>query len=199
VRKGRPTMDPRLALALAFCTGIGLAAAAGFRVFVPLLALSLAARAELVPLSDGFGWIGSTPALVVFATATALEIAGYFVPFVDNLLDAIATPAATIAGALLATAVLVDLDPWLRWTVGVVAGAGAAAAVQVPTAALRGGSSTTTAGLANPFVAAAELVGSTIASAIAVLAPLFVPLALVGIAAAAVAWRRRRRRRAKAA
>jgi uncharacterized membrane protein len=79
-------------------TGLALAAAAGFRVFVPLLFVSFAARTGWLPLSTGFEWMGTTPALVVFATATVLEIAAYYFPFFDNLLDTIATPAAVLAG-----------------------------------------------------------------------------------------------------
>ncbi len=187
-------MDNSLAIALAALTGLGLAAAAGFRVFVPLLILSLAARAGVVELSEGFAWIATLPALAAFAVATVLEIAGYFLPFVDNLLDAVATPAAAVAGALLATSVLVDFDPWLRWTFGVVAGAGVATAIQLPLTAVRGSSSATTGGTANPAVATGELAGASIVSGMAVLAPLAVPLVVIALVVLMFAWRRHRRR-----
>ena len=54
--------------------GIGLSAACGFRVFVPLLGMSIANLAGHLTLSPGFEWIGSWPALVAFGTATILEI-----------------------------------------------------------------------------------------------------------------------------
>ncbi|PYQ56518.1 MAG: DUF4126 domain-containing protein, partial [Acidobacteria bacterium] len=76
---------------LSILIGLGLAAACGFRVFVPLLIMSLASRAGVghLALGPGFAWIGSTPALLSFAVATVLEIAGYYIPWVDNLLDTV--------------------------------------------------------------------------------------------------------------
>ena len=94
---------------LAIAAGLGLAAACGFRVFVPLLLVSIAGRAEMLTLHEDWQWIGSLPALIGFSVATALEIAGYYVPVVDNLLDTIATPAAAVAGAVVALAVVVLL------------------------------------------------------------------------------------------
>ena len=78
--------------------GIGLSAACGFRVFVPLLIMSIAARSGFLHLSPGFEWIGTDAAMIAFGIATLLEIGGYFIPWVDNLLDTIATPAAVLAG-----------------------------------------------------------------------------------------------------
>ena len=42
---------------LSVCMGIGLAAACGFRVFVPFLLLSVAALTGHVQLAKGFAWI----------------------------------------------------------------------------------------------------------------------------------------------
>src|SRR6187402_3193555 len=55
---------------LSILAALGLAAACGFRVFVPLFVVSLASRAGALDLSTGFAWIGSTPALVCFGTGT---------------------------------------------------------------------------------------------------------------------------------
>ena len=187
-------MEEPLTLALALLTGLGLAAACGFRIFVPLLVLSLAARTEIVPLAEGTYWIGTTPALISLAVATLLEIGAYYVPVIDNLLDTVATPAAALAGAVVASAVLVDVDPWLRWTLGIVGGAGAATAVHVPAAAMRIGSTAMTAGTANPVLATGEIVGASLVSGIAVLAPIAVPMIVIALIAGAIEWRRRRRR-----
>ncbi|HVH19978.1 MAG TPA: DUF4126 domain-containing protein, partial [Myxococcota bacterium] len=92
-------VDPR-ELLLSLGIGLGLAAACGFRIFLPLLALGVAARAELVPLASGFQWLATTPALGAFAVATALEIGAYYVPWLDHLLDVAAGPAAVAAGAV---------------------------------------------------------------------------------------------------
>lgn len=159
--------------------GLGLAAAAGFRVFVPLLVLSIASRAGYVPLSPGFDWIASTPALVAFATATVLEIGGYYVPWLDNLLDTVAAPAAVTAGIVASASVMTDLPPFLKWSVALIGGGAAAGVVQTSTSLLRLKSTATTAGLANPLLATTELVGSVVTSVLAIVLPV---LALLLIA-----------------
>jgi hypothetical protein len=151
--------------------GLGLAAAAGFRVFVPLLVLSLAARVGYVPLSSGFEWIASTPALLAFGTATVLEIGAYYVPWLDNVLDTLATPAAVVAGVVASASVMTDLPPVLKWSVALIGGGAAAGVVQTSTALLRLKSTATTAGLANPILATTELVGSVTTAVLAILLP----------------------------
>jgi len=161
-------MDTLLNVAL----GLGLAAACGFRVFVPFLVMSLAVRGGYLELSSGFAWVGSDAALVAFAIATGLEIAGYFIPWVDNMLDMIASPAAIVAGVVVTAAVITDMDPLWKWTLAVIAGGGLASTTQAVTVAGRGVSSMTTLGFANPAVAAGEAVGSFSLSALAVARPL---------------------------
>ena len=189
-------MDPGewFEVVLGLAAGMGLAAACGFRVFVPMLVLAVAARAEVIRINGDLAWISSTPAIVCLSLATALEIGAYYLPVVDNFLDSIATPAAAIAGALVAAAVIVDIDPWLRWTLALIAGTGAAAAVQIPTVLTRGASTATTGGVGNPAVASGELVGASVLSGVSVLAPVLIPVALIG----AVVWLVRRRRRERA-
>jgi len=179
---------------LSLAAGLGLAAAAGFRVFVPLLALGLATRFEAVPLSDGFAWMGSDAALVIFATATVLEILGYYVPWVDNLLDTIASPAAVLAGVLLTAAVLTDVDPVLRWTLAVIAGGSTSAIFQGLTAGTRGVTTLATGGLANPLVSTAEMGASTLLALLAVLVPiaaLVLVVVLGWVIAKRTVWRRK--------
>jgi hypothetical protein len=102
-------MDKEIVAALAL--GIGLAASCGFRVFVPMLVASVAGYLGVLPVQEGFQWLASWPAIACFATATAAEIAAYYIPFVDNLLDSLTTPLAVGAGTLLLTSVLpVDND-----------------------------------------------------------------------------------------
>lgn len=99
---------------LSVSLGIGLAAACGFRVFVPLLIAGLVARTDYLTLSDNFEWISSWPAIGAFAVAAALEIGAYYLPWLDNALDAIAAPAAVLAGVILAAALIHDLHPLLK-------------------------------------------------------------------------------------
>lgn len=176
---------------LSILAALGLAAACGFRVFVPLFLVSLASRAGHLTLSEGFAWIGSTPALVCFGTATVVEIVAYYVPVVDNFLDGVATPAAVVAGTVVAAAVLSDLDPWLKWTLATVAGGGLAAAVQLPTVALRGVSTGTTAGLGNALVSSGEALAAGTFSGLAIFLPVLLPL--LAMVLVVVAWRCLRR------
>jgi hypothetical protein len=165
---------------LSIAIGLGLAAATGFRVFVPLLVLSLAARSGYLPISAGFDWIASTPALLALGMATVCEVGAYYVPWLDNLLDAVATPAAVIAGILASASVMTELPPLLKWSVAIIAGGAAAGAVQATTSVLRLKSTATTGGLANPVLATFELIGSFVTSLLAVVVPLFA-VALVAL------------------
>ncbi len=176
-------MDSSIQTIAAAGIGLGLAAACGFRVFVPLLVLSLAAKGGYVALAPGWAWIGTMPAVIAFGTATLLEAFGYFIPWVDHALDLVATPAAVAAGMVTTASVLTDLPPLVRWAAILVGGGGLAALVQSSTVALRAGSTATTGGLANPVVAAVELGGSALTSILAVLLPLVALLAvIVGLA-----------------
>jgi hypothetical protein len=166
---------------MALCIGIGLSAACGFRVFVPMLAMSAAAKAGLLGLAPGFEWIGSWGAFAGFGVAAVLELVAYYVPWLDNLLDAAATPAAVIAGVL-ATASQVDtMNPLLQWTTALLAGGGAAGGVQLATVTARGASTATTAGIANPIIATVEHAAAVVLSVLAIVVPAAVGLALIAI------------------
>jgi hypothetical protein len=179
--------------------GLALSTAAGLRVFIPLLLTGLAARVGYLMLTPGMAWIGSDAALLAFATATVLEVSAYYLPWLDNLLDTIATPAAITAGVIATAAVTPELSPLLRWTLAIVAGGGAAGLVQASTALLRLKSSALTAGVGNPVVATGELLGSLGLSVLALLAPLLAAVVVVFAFAFLIrrlVARRRRRRRA---
>ena len=171
---------------LSLLVGVGLSAACGFRVFVPLLVVSIASHAGHLKLAQGFDWMGSDVALIAFALATALEIAAYYVPWLDNLLDSIATPAAVVAGTIVTASLVSDMSPFLRWTLAVIAGGGAAGLVQGSTVITRATSTATTGGLANPIVATAELGGSLITSVLSIAAPVLAALAALCIAGVVV-------------
>jgi hypothetical protein len=193
-----PAVDPRQLL-LSLGVGLGLAAACGFRVFLPLLALGAAARAELVPLASGFEWLASTPALGAFGLATAFEVGAYYVPWLDNLLDVAATPAAVAAGALASASVLTDLPPLLQWSVALVGGGTAAGVVQGATSLLRLGSSATTGGLGNPVVATGEWVAAATTAVLAILVPALALLVLGALLFAITRFARRALRRSEGA
>ena len=168
-------MDTLLALII----GIGLSAACGFRVFVPLLGMGLASLSGLLTLAPGFEWIGSWPAVVAFCFATILEIGAYYIPWLDNLIDSVATPAAVLAGIIATASVLTDVSPFLKWCLAIIAGGGTAGLIQTGTAVLRGASSLGSGGTTNVLVSTGELVGAALTTALAILIPI-VCLFLVG-------------------
>jgi hypothetical protein len=166
-------------LALSIALGIGLAAAVGFRVFLPMLVMSIAAYTGHLTLSSGFAWLATPAALLMLSVAAVLEILAYYIPGVDNLLDAIATPAALVAGTVVSAAVMAELPPLVKWTTAVIAGGGAAGLTQGLTSLLRAKSTLMTAGLGNHVVATGELGGALLVSLLALAAP----LAAVGLVA----------------
>ena len=161
--------------------GLGLSAACGFRVFVPLLVASIAAQTGYLSLAPGFEWVGTQPALYAFATATLLEILAYYIPWLDNALDAIATPAALIAGMLVGAAVFTDLPPLVKWSLAIIAGGAAAGMVQGATSLLRLKSTALSGGLANPVLSTLELVGSLVMAVVALTVPVVALLLAVAL------------------
>jgi hypothetical protein len=168
-----------LDLALSIALGVGLAAATGFRVFLPMLVVSAAAYTGHLPLSENFAWLGTPGALIMLGVAALVEILAYYIPGVDNLLDVLATPAAVVAGTLVSAAVITDLPPMLKWTTAIIAGGGVAGLTQGVTALLRAKSTVLTAGVGNPVIATAELGGSLLVSLLALAAPLVALLMVI--------------------
>lgn len=157
---------------LAVITGIGVSAACGFRVFVPLLALNLASMYGYLNLAPGFAWIGEYYATIAFASATILEIIAYYMPWLDNVMDAIASPVSIIAGTIATASVIIDMPPSVKWIVAIIAGGGIAGIIQGTTAALRAKSSLFTGGLGNPLIATAEFAGSAFIALLAIIIPI---------------------------
>jgi hypothetical protein len=149
-------------------------------VFLPMLVTSAAAYAGYLPLGESFTWLATPAALIMLAIAAIVEIAAYYIPGVDNLLDTLATPAAFIAGTIVSAAVLTDLPPMLKWTTAVIAGGGIAGATQGVTALLRAKSTVLTGGIGNAGIATAELGSSLLMSLLALAAP-FIALLLIGL------------------
>jgi hypothetical protein len=168
-----------LDLALSIALGVGLAAATGFRVFLPMLVVSVAAYTGHLPLSENFAWLGTPGALIMLGVAALVEILAYYIPGVDNLLDVLATPAAVVAGTLVSAAVITDLPPMLKWTTAIIVGGGVAGLTQGVTALLRAKSTVITAGVGNPVIATAELGGSLLVSLLALAAPLIALLVVI--------------------
>lgn len=163
--------------------GIGLSAASGFRVFVPLLGLSIASLTGVIELNNNFTWLGSVPALIAFSFATIVEIGAYYIPWIDNALDTIASPLAVAAGVLISVSIYSDTSPLLKWSLAIIAGGGVAGIVQTGTVSMRAVSSGTTGGFGNFIVATFEIICSVITTILAIILPVvcFLGLVLLGI------------------
>lgn len=152
--------------------GVGLAASAGFRIFLPLFALSLASYFGVWELNQNWQWIGSVAAVITLGAATIFEIFAYFIPFVDNLLDSLAIPLAAIAGTAVMVSTVADLEPVVTWSLAIIAGGGTATAIKGAGATGRLASTTTTGGLANPLVSTVETGTAMVVSAASIFAPI---------------------------
>ena len=186
--------------------GIALSATCGFRVFVPLLAVNIGTRAKdadgppLIELAEGFDWLSSDIAMVIFLVAAIFEIGGYYIPWIDNLLDSVASPAAIVAGTLITASFITGMDPWLQWLLALIAGGGVAGAVQATTVVTRASSTVTTGGLGNPIVSSVETSGAFLGSALSILAAPFALGVFVLLLGSGVwIWFRRRNRKLKEA
>ncbi|AGA34717.1 3-deoxy-manno-octulosonate cytidylyltransferase [Thioalkalivibrio nitratireducens DSM 14787] len=183
----------------ALLAGISLSAAAGLRVFLPVLALGLASRFGVLELGEPFAWLASDPVLLVAGIAALLEIGGYYIPLADNLLDTLATPAAIGGGTVIVASLLPEMNNLLQWGSAALLGGGAAGIVQGTTVAARSASTASTGGLGNPLIATSETGGSLIAIMLALLIPVvfgvLVIAALVWLAVRLVRVLRRRRAR----
>jgi hypothetical protein len=165
-----------------------LSAAFGFRVFVPLLVMNLASLTGHLHLSPGFEWIGSHYTSIAFGTATLVEVLAYTIPWLDHILDLVASPAAIVAGIIATASMVMDLSPFLKWTLALIAGGGAAAIVQGVTVLLRTKSSALTAGTGNVFVSSLELIGSILTALLAIIVPI-VCVALISFLCIFVIWK----------
>jgi Domain of unknown function (DUF4126) len=166
---------------LSIFVGVGLSAACGFRIFVPLLIMSIASLSGQLVLSPEFDWIATYPALAACSIATLFEVAAYYIPWVDNLLDTIAVPAATVAGTIVMAAAVSEMSPFLQWGLAVIVGGGVAGTVQGFTSITRIASTVTTGGLGNPVVSTVEAGGSIIMSILAITLPVVAVIAVVVI------------------
>ena len=156
---------------ISICLGVGLAASVGFRVFLPLFALSLASYTGMWELNADWAWIGSTAAVITLGVATLVEIFAYYIPYIDNVLDSIAVPLAAIAGTAVMVSTVADLSPVVTWSLAIIAGGGTAAAISSASGATRLTSTATTAGFANPVVSTVETGTSAILSVVSILIP----------------------------
>ncbi len=172
---------------IALCLGVALSAACGFRVFMPPLAMSLAANYGDFTLSPGLAWIGTYPAMIAFSVAAIVEVLAYYIPVVDNLLDMVEIPTAIAVGTILTAANLGELDPVLQWTLAAIAGGGTAGIIETATSATRLASTGITGGIGNIFLATIEALSAAVLSILALTLPLLAAGLVVGLLVFAIA------------
>ncbi|MCJ7933803.1 MAG: DUF4126 domain-containing protein [Chryseobacterium sp.] len=188
---------PYLSYVLSAFIGIGLAAATGFRVFLPMFVVSLSSYFHWIPMNENFEWLAGLPALITMGIATIAEILAYYIPFVDHLLDTISVPTATVAGSILFASQFADLGTFPQWALALIAGGGTAATISSGFAGIRAASTATTGGLGNSVVGTTETAGAGIMSILAIAMPviaaiLAVVLVIVVIIFGRKAWRKLR-------
>lgn len=166
---------------LSIFLGIGLSASVGFRVFLPLFALSLAAYFNVWELNESWLWIGSTTAVITLGIATVVEIVAYYIPVIDNLLDTIAIPLATLAGTAVMVSTVADLSPVITWALAIIAGGGTAAAIKSSASATRLGSTVSTAGMGNPVVSTLETGTSIVMAIVSIFIPVMAIILVIFI------------------
>ncbi|WP_151824864.1 DUF4126 domain-containing protein [Acinetobacter bereziniae] len=179
---------------LSLCIGIGLSAACGFRVFVPLFVMSIASLMGWFEPMKGFEWLAIPSVCIGLAVATVCEIGAYYIPWVDNALDTIATPAAMVAGTLTTMAVSSgEMSQFASWAAAIIVGGGTATAVQMGTVAVRGLSTATTGGIANPVVSTGEWIGAIVVSVLSLIVPVLVVIVGILLVVIAIRWIKRKR------
>ena len=162
---------PFLPYVISAFIGIGLAAATGFRVFLPMFAVSLASFMGWIPMSENFEWLSGIPTLIATGIAMIFEILAYYIPFVDHLLDTLSIPLATIAGSIMFASQFAEVGTFSTWALALIAGGGTAAAISSGFAGTRAASTATTGGFGNSVVATTETAGAGIMSVLALSAP----------------------------
>ncbi|MCW3160860.1 DUF4126 domain-containing protein [Chryseobacterium oryctis] len=186
---------PYLPYVLSTFIGIGLAAATGFRVFLPMFAVSLASYAGWIPMNEQFEWLAGLPTLITTGIATIAEILAYYIPFVDHLLDTLSVPLATVAGSVLFASQFADLGTFPQWALALIAGGGTAATISSGFAGIRAASTATTGGLGNSVVGTTETAGAGIMSVLAMALPVLAAICAIILVIVVVifgrkAWRK---------
>lgn len=170
-----------LSAVTAILMGISLAACAGLRAFLPLLAAGVAVRSGWWPVEPWLQWAGSTEALITFGAATVLEIVADKVPFLDHALDVFHTFARPVAGALVAIGAFSQLSPSMAVALGIIVGAPIAGGFHLAKAGTRLASTSVTAGTANPVLSLLEDAAAVLGVILAMMAPLLAIVALIAV------------------
>lgn len=181
-------------------TALGLGAAAGVNAWATLLVYGFLSRLYPNLFSGELAeFFASTPVLITIGIAYLVEFVADKIPVVDHVWDVIQTFVRPFAGAVLAFGSAKEEMPAAVMILAVVIGGGAALTTHMGKAALRGASTASTGGLANPFLSLIEDVFAFGQAVLAIFLPWIVLALLVGLVIVALIWSARRRRRADSA
>jgi len=173
--------------------GVSLAACAGLRAFLPLLALGVGVRMGWMPVQPWLEWAGSNEALITFGVATLLELLADKVPVLDHALDTFHTFARPVAGALVAMGAFSQVSPEYATVLGIILGAPIAGGFHLAKAGTRVVSTTTTAGFGNPVLSIIEDIVAFVGVVMALLAPVLAAIGVLLIGVFTLRWLRGRR------
>ena len=99
-----------------------------------------------------------------------------------------------VAGTLTTMAVSSgEMSQFASWAAAIIIGGGTAGAVQMSTVAVRGVSTATTGGIANPLVSTVEWIGAVLLSVLSLLVPILVVIVVIILAIWAVRWFKRKK------
>ena len=185
-------------------TGTGLATAAGLNAYIPLLVIGVLARwTDLIDTPAGWEWLTNGWVLAVLAVLLALEVVADKIPGVDSVNDVVQTVVRPVAGGIAfgagsssQTAVVTDPQAFVesgRW-VPIVIGIVLALVVHGAKASVRPVVNVATLGVGAPVASTVEDATSVGLSFAAILAPVLVLVALVGLVIVWFRFRARRRR-----
>lgn len=169
-------MNAMLNLSAAF----GLSAAAGLNAYIPLLLVSILARAGLVHLGAPYDVMGQTWCVVLLAVLCVVELIVDKVPGADHVNDVIQSFVRPTAGAILfasQTGTMTGVHPGVWIVIGLLF----SGMVHGTKMAVRPVVNLTTGGIGAPVVSTLEDLMSTVISLVAIFAPILVVVAGFGM------------------
>lgn len=179
---------------IGLCIGVGLSSSTGFRILVPFACLSAASLYGGFDLPSNMAWLNSYPAFIGLLVGTFIEVAAFYIPWINDALDTVEFPAAVIAGTYLTGNFAADLPTLLQWSVALAAGGGTAGAIQGMTGITRLASNSATGGCASPITASIEWLSALILAILSITLPLLAIVLVVGVVVFALTKLKKQRR-----
>jgi len=194
---------------LMFLTAVGLAVAAGFNAYLPMLAVILLSKyTDFFALPDSWSWLENNTTILILAALTVVEFLADKIAAIDSFNDVIQTLFRPASGGLLFTAsttgsVAATLDSFIHSPqfAQFIIGMSIALVPHVLKMFTRAILNTTTGGMIAPLVSFGENIVTVILIAAAVFAPVLVPVVVVLLALLGYKWAKTliNRKQAKAA